>query len=189
MIYTSVGKRLLDLLIAIVALVVLLPVLLITALAIVLDDGSPVLFSQDRVGKDESRFRVHKFRSMKKDVADMPSASAPTDVITGVGKVIRRTNIDELPQLFSVLRGEMSIVGPRPALASQETLLTLRAKSGAAALRPGLTGLAQVNAFDGMSEEEKAGWDAKYVDSVSLLTDIGILLRTVVYLFRRPPVY
>lgn len=189
MIYASLGKRLLDLVIAVSAIVLLLPLLIVTAIAIVIDDGRPVLFSQIRVGKGDSRFRVRKFRSMKTDAANLPSASAPTDAITRVGKFIRRTNIDELPQLVSVLTGKMSIVGPRPALESQSILLELRAKSGAAGIRPGLTGLAQVNAFDGMSEEQKAEWDANYADRVSFVTDIRILLRTVVYLFKRPPVY
>ena len=144
--YASHGKRPLDLIIGISALILLLPVFLVTAIAIILDDGRPILFSQLRVGKGNKLCRVYKFRSMKPDASEMPSANAPLDAVTRVGKFIRRTNIDELPQLISVVKGEMSIVGPRPGLPSQSTLLELRSQRGAADIRTGLTGLAQIKA-------------------------------------------
>jgi len=189
MTYALSGKRILDLTITVAALILLAPVYVLATLAIVVDDGFPVLFSQSRVGKSGILFKVYKFRSMKTNVKDIPSADAPVDAVTRVGKFIRRTNIDELPQLINVLRGEMSIVGPRPALESQSDLLQARAASSAASLRPGLTGLAQVNAYDGMSEADKARWDTEYAAKVRFGIDIWILLRTVGYLFRRPPVY
>ena len=187
--YAGLGKRGLDFLIIFMALGLAIPLLLLTSLLIFLDDGGPLLFSQERVGKDLKLFRIFKFRSMKTGTSISTSATASRDSITRIGKIIRRTNIDELPQLFNVLVGDMSIVGPRPALPSQEILVNARVASGAASLRPGLTGLAQVNAFDGMSETEKANWDADYSDNVSLALDLKIVLRTVAYLFRRQPVY
>jgi O-antigen biosynthesis protein WbqP len=97
--------------------------------------------------------------------------------------------VDELPQLINILRGEMSLVGPRPPLPSQASLLALRAANGACAFRPGLTGLAQINSYDGMSETEKAAWDGRYAAGVCLSGDLAIVARTVGYLFRRPPTY
>jgi O-antigen biosynthesis protein WbqP len=121
------------------------------------------------------------------DVA--PSAGMRTATVTHVGRVIRRLNIDELPQLFNILRGEMSVVGPRPALGTQTTLIERRAGGPAHALRPGLTGLAQVNAYDGMSEEAKAKFDNKYAERISVLQDVRIICLTVAYLFKPPPTY
>jgi O-antigen biosynthesis protein WbqP len=189
MFYAHGGKRAVDLAIVLLALFVLFPILVLTVLLIVLDDGRPVLYLQDRIGKGMATFRIYKFRSMRKGTASMTSVAASSDAITRVGKVIRRTNIDELPQLLNILRGEMSIVGPRPALPSQEVLLSEREASGVVDLRPGLTGLAQVRAFDGMSEKEKADWDAQYAENVTLFNDIKIILQTVAYLFRKQPVY
>jgi O-antigen biosynthesis protein WbqP len=120
---------------------------------------------------------------------DMPSASAGSARVTKVGKLIRRTNIDELPQLFNVVEGDMSPVGPRPALPTQRQLCEYRAQNGALACKPGLTGLAQINSYDRMPEREKAEWDGRYASSVSVLTDIGIVVRTFSYLLKRPPVY
>lgn len=189
MLYERAFKRLFDLVIAIPALVVLSPVLLVTALAIRLEDGSPVLFRQRRVGRGGNEFVIFKFRSMPVATPSVPSADAARLKVTGVGAVIRRTNIDELPQLLNVLRGDMSIVGPRPALASQTELVTLRRERGVDRLRPGLTGLAQVNSFDGMTDQQKVDWEARYAGKVGFLTDLTIVLRTFGYLLHRPPVY
>lgn len=171
------------------ALFVLLPLLTAVALAILLEDGRPVLFRQTRIGRDGRPFTFLKFRSMAKDTEEKPSAEAATLVVTRVGRVIRRLSFDELPQLWNILRGDMSLVGPRPAIPTQGTLCRLRAASGAIECPPGLTGLAQVNAYDGMSEEDKAGWDARYAREVSVWLDARIILRTIAYLFRPPPAY
>jgi O-antigen biosynthesis protein WbqP len=188
--YRSVLKRGFDLAASASALVVLSPVMLLTALAIRLEDGGPAFFRQVRVGRSGRPFRIYKFRSMPVDTGDLPSASAAGALrVTRVGRFIRRTNVDELPQLINVLRGEMSLVGPRPALPSQVALCARRAELGADACAPGLTGLAQVNAYDGMPDEEKAQWDATYAAAVSFPTDLRIILRTFGYLIRRPPVY
>jgi O-antigen biosynthesis protein WbqP len=182
-------KRLLDLLIAGAALMMLSPVLLVTAFAILMEDGRPILFRQFRVGRDGRNFRIFKFRSMPVSTPSVPSADARALQVTRVGALIRRTSIDELPQLLNILRGEMSIVGPRPGLPAQAELMHMRRARGIDRLRPGLTGLAQVNSFDGMTDLQKVEWEARYADKVTLANDVSIILRTVGYLFRRPPVY
>jgi len=187
--YQRFFKRVLDLVLSGIALLALSPIMLLTAIAIRLEDGGPILFSQQRSGRDGKLFRVLKFRSMLINAGDLPSAQARTLPITRVGKIIRRTNIDELPQLMNIFAGDMSIVGPRPALPSQAALLEMRRTNGAIHCKPGLTGLAQINSYDNMPEEEKANWDGIYAAKVSLLTDVGIILRTFRYLTKPPPVY
>ena len=187
-IYRKVGKRIFDVGVAGLGLVLLSPIMLLTALAIKLDDGGPVLFKQQRIGRRGVPFTILKFRSMPVHTKDIPKASANLP-ITRVGRVIRRLNIDELPQLVNVLKGDMSIVGPRPALPVQTELLSQRSRNGAMACRPGLTGLAQVNSYDGMSETEKARWDGLYASSVSPWADLQIILKTFAYLTKPPPVY
>jgi O-antigen biosynthesis protein WbqP len=188
-VYERVIKRLLDLVIAGPAVILLSPLLLLTALAIHLEDWGPVLFRQERVGRNNQPFIIFKFRSMPVSAPSVPSAVAGTLRVTRVGALIRRTNIDELPQLLNVLAGQMSIVGPRPGLRVQIDLMAMRRTRGVDRLRPGLTGLAQVNAFDGMSDSQKVEWEARYLASLSLREDLTIVLRTFAYLFRRPPVY
>ena len=187
--YRAVLKRPLDVVLSGLALVVLSPLLALIAVAIVIDDGKPVLFRQRRVGRNGEPFELLKFRSMPVNTGDVPKVAATTLQVTRVGRVIRRLNFDELPQLFNILRGDMSVVGPRPALASQEVLCALRQQSGASECLPGLTGLAQVSAYDGMPDEEKARFDAEYARTVSLVNDARIIFRTVGYLRQRPPVY
>ena len=126
---------------------------------------------------------------MPVNTADVPSADADTLSVTKTGEFIRRTNVDELPQLINILKGEMSLVGPRPAIPSQESLCLMRRGNGASDCPPGLTGLAQVNAYDGMPETEKARWDGEYAAKVSFRKDVTIIFRTLAYLTRKPPVY
>lgn len=183
------GKRWLDVLLASGALIALSPLLLGCAVAVRLDSAGPALFRQSRVGAAGRRFSILKFRSMAAGTADVASAEAATLEITRVGRVLRRTNIDELPQLVNIVRGDMSVVGPRPALPAQAELLALREARGADRLRPGLTGLAQIRAYDGMPNERKAAFDAEYAERASLGLDLTIILRTVGYLRRRPPTY
>jgi len=188
-VYRRFLKRIVDIVLSGSALIVLSPVMLLVAIAIALEDGWPVLFRQRRVGRDAELFEVLKFRSMPVSTRDMPSALAGQMKITRVGKVIRRTNLDELPQLINILRGQMSVVGPRPPLPSQEELCQIRQSNGALACKPGLTGLAQVNAYDVMPEKEKAKWDGIYAASLSFFSDMTIIFRTFRYLSKRPPVY
>lgn len=187
--YESFGKRLLDLLVSGIAAVVLSPVLILTGLAIRVDDRGPVIYRQVRIGRDGRPFTIFKFRSMPVDTGIAPSAGMATARVTRVGRLIRRLNVDELPQLFNILRGDMAVVGPRPALHSQTTLIAERSRGPAIRLRPGLTGLAQVNAYDGMSEEVKSKFDNEYAERVSLAQDLKIIAATVAYLFKTPPTY
>lgn len=187
--YERYGKRLLDLALAGAATVALSPLLTLVGLAIVVEDGRPVIYRQPRTGRSGRPFVIFKFRSMPANTAVATSATMGTATITRVGRVTRRTNIDELPQLFNILRGDMSIVGPRPPLDSQQTLIEHRRTGPAWNCRPGLTGLAQVNAFDGMTEAEKAVFDNRYAERVTLLGDLKVIAQTVRYLFSPPPTY
>jgi O-antigen biosynthesis protein WbqP len=187
--YERHAKRWLDLLVAALATICVSPLLIVTAVLIRLQDGGPAIFRQVRVGRESRPFTLYKFRSMPVSAPDLPSADARRVAITPIGRVIRRTNIDELPQLFNILRGEMSLIGPRPALASQAELLRMRATAGVMRARPGLTGLAQVNSYDGMAEAEKVEWERRYVENISLAGDLRIIGHTFVYLLRPPPVY
>jgi O-antigen biosynthesis protein WbqP len=187
--YHRWGKRAFDVTVAAAGLVILSPVLLMVALAIRAYDGGPALFRQIRVGRRGEPFELLKFRSMSVGVPNVPSASASALTVTPIGAALRRLNIDELPQLVNVLRGDMSLVGPRPALPVQSELCRMRQSAGVLDCSPGLTGLAQVNAVDGMPDTRKVEWDARYARSVSFATDLRIVIQTIGYLVRRPPVY
>ncbi len=175
--------------VATVLVILASPLLALAAAAILLDDGRPVIFRQQRVGQGGRMFTIYKFRSMPVSTPHLPSAAGRQLPVTRVGRTLRRTNVDELPQLWNILKGDMSLIGPRPALPTQTSLLSGRGARGIMRLRPGLTGLAQVNAYDGMSELDKLEWESRYACSVSLSQDFRILVRTLTYLMRRPPVY
>ncbi len=187
--YALVFKRCFDVLLSALALTLLSPILALVALLVRLEDGGPAVFRQVRVGRDGRRFTIYKFRSMPVATPHLPSAAAATLKVTRVGQMIRRTNLDELPQLFNILKGDMSLIGPRPALPTQWRLLALRERDRVLSIRPGLTGLAQVNAYDGMPEEEKVEWERRYVRRITLLGDMRIIARTFVYVLSPPPVY
>ncbi|MBR9907052.1 MAG: sugar transferase [Gammaproteobacteria bacterium] len=187
--YQRFGKRFFDLFIVVSATLVLSPFMILIALLIKVFDPGPVIFKQKRIGHGGSVFDFYKFRSMPVNTGDLPSDKVGQVQLTWIGKFIRRTNLDELPQLFNVLKGDMSIVGPRPPIPAQTELTELRRENGALLCRPGLTGLAQVSSFDGMNVPEKAAFDGKYADSVSFWGDVSIILRTFVYLLKPPPVY
>lgn len=187
--YSNFLKRLFDLLFSFFILVLLSPLLLLISLVIKLYDGGSVIFKQERVGKDEIPYGLLKFRSMPENSSNLPSSIANQLSITPIGKFIRRTNIDEIPQFFNVLKGEMSVIGPRPSLISQTDVIELRKMKGIYKLLPGLTGLAQVNSFDGMTAEQKVEFDEKYLKTISLLTDLKIVLKTFQYFLKKPPTY
>jgi O-antigen biosynthesis protein WbqP len=188
-IYAYAGKRALDVVLALTALLVFAPLLILIGLLIVVTDPGPVIFSQQRVGRQGQVFRFFKFRSMPVGTKSLPSDQIGQIKLTWFGKLLRRSNLDELPQLINILRGDMSIVGPRPPIPSQVELIELRAANEALACRPGLTGLAQVSSFNGMTVAQKARYDAEYAANISLLGDLRIILRTFSYLTRPPPVY
>lgn len=189
MFYKSFGKRLLDFFIVFSAVVVLSPLILLVALLIKIFDPGPIIFKQNRVGKQGELFKFYKFRSMPVNTGDLASDEVGQLKLTWIGKFIRRSNIDELPQLFNVLKGDMSIVGPRPPIGSQGELIELRRENGALQCLPGLTGFAQVNSFDGMTVPEKAAFDGEYAGNISFYIDVKIILNTFLYLLRPPPVY
>lgn len=175
-------KRVFDSLLALIGLIILSPVLLIIAIAIKIDSPGPIIFKQKRIGIYKSHFYIWKFRTMKMDTPkDTPThlLEQPDLWITRTGKFLRKTSLDELPQLFNILMGHMSIVGPRPALWNQYDLIAERDKYGANDLRPGLTGWAQVNGRDELLITEKARFDGEYVKNVSFLMDIKCIFRTI----------
>ena len=174
-------KRVIDIVISGLAIVVLSPVLLLIAIAIKLDSKGPVLFKQKRVGKNKSHFMIYKFRSMYVDTpSDMPThlLKDPTAMITKVGAFLRKTSLDELPQLFNIFKVEMAIVGPRPALWNQYDLIEERDKYGANNIRPGLTGWAQINGRDELEIDEKSKLDGYYVKNMSFGLDVKCFFGT-----------
>ncbi len=187
--YLQWGKRLVDIVIAVPLLILLAPLLVLTAIAIKLESRGPVLFRQTRIGKNEAHFTIFKFRSMPFGTPDIESKKATHLQITRFGKWIRRTNIDELPQIFNVIGGSMSLVGPRPSLPTQYHLIELRRKNGVSHLLPGITGLAQMEATEGFSDEQKVHCDAQYAKRVSFRSDVLMMCRTFGYLRRKPPTY
>ena len=180
-------KRILDFLVSFFAVTALSPVFLLTALAVKIDSKGPVFFVQKRVGKDKKHFNMYKFRSMRTDTPhDMPThlLNNPDAFITKVGKFLRKSSLDELPQLFNILKGDMSVVGPRPALWNQDDLIAERDKYGANNIRPGLTGWAQVNGRDELEIDVKAKFDGEYVEKMSLLFDIKCIVNTALQVIK-----
>lgn len=180
-------KRFLDFVISLVMLILLSPLLCVISLMILADDGGPVVFSQERVGRDEKLFRIYKFRTMKKNTRRSSTAglTEAEEQITKSGRLLRKTSLDELLQLVNVLNGSMSLVGPRPLIPEEEDIHALRRQYQVYSVRPGITGYAQVNGRDNLSAEEKALFDKEYIDKQSILFDIKILIRTVLVVLRR----
>ena len=174
-------KRSFDILSALAGLAVLWPVLLIIAIAVRLDSPGPAIHWSRRVGRDNTLFLMPKFRSMRIDTPDVAThlLDDPQQWITPLGRLLRRTSLDEFPQLWSVLVGQMSLVGPRPALFNQDDLVALRTEAGVHLLRPGVTGWAQINGRDDLPIPDKVRLDAEYATRRSLVFDIRIILITL----------
>ena len=182
----GVLKRFFDIILSLVAIIVFSWLLIIIAIAIVVEDKGNILFKQKRIGKNKKEFYIYKFRTMKVSTPkDVPThlLDNPDSYITKIGGFLRITSLDELPQLFNILKGDMSIVGPRPALWNQFDLIDLRDKNGSNSVRPGLTGWAQVNGRDELPIDVKAGVDGEYIKKMSIVFDIKIILMTVVSVF------
>ena len=180
--YRKFGKRALDILLAVLSLAVLWPVFLGLIIAIRVDSPGPALFRQERVGIRRSRFTILKFRTMRIDTpSDTPTHQLenPRQWITRVGAFLRRTSLDELPQLINILRGEMSFIGPRPALWNQEDLIEAREERGANDLLPGLSGWAQINGRDELPIDVKARLDGEYAEKISFCFDVKCVLGTL----------
>lgn len=187
--YKSVFKRLIDILISGVSILLLSPIYILTGLIIYLQDFGPVIFKQKRIGQNGVTFLFYKFRSMPINTPNVQSTEVNKLKITPFGKIIRRTSIDELPQLFNILKGDMSIVGPRPCIPTQGNLISLRSDNQALKLKPGLTGWAQINSYDFMPETEKAKFDGYYFTNLSFILDLKIIFSTFLYLLKKPPTY
>lgn len=179
--YKKFFKRAIDLVLSLVGLIVLSPVFLIIAIAIKIDDPGPVFFKQKRVGIHKSYFNLYKFRSMKVNTPDVPThlLTNPEQYISRVGKILRKSSLDELPQMLNIVKGEMSIIGPRPALWNQDDLIADRDKYGANDIVPGLTGWAQINGRDELEIPVKAKLDGEYAEKISLGMDVKCFLGTI----------
>lgn len=179
--YCKFLKRIVDLILSLCALIVLSPLFLLVCLAIKIDSPGPIFFKQRRIGKNKEEFLILKFRSMRTGAPKNQPTHLLKDAnahITRVGNFLRKTSIDELPQLVNIIMGQMSIVGPRPALYNQYDLIAKRDKVGANDVRPGLTGWAQVNGRDELPIDVKARFDGEYIQKMSLLFDVKCILRT-----------
>ena len=179
-------KRIFDLALAIVALPLLALPMLLIALAVKFTSKGPVLYWSDRVGRDNKIFRMPKFRSMRTGTPEVAThlLSNSGAYLTSIGPFLRKTSLDELPQVYSILKGDLSFVGPRPALHNQDDLVALRTEQGVHELTPGLTGWAQVNGRDDLPIPIKVKYDCEYLQKRTLLFDMRILLRTIVQVLR-----
>ena len=174
-----------DKLLALIALIVLSPLFLIVFIFIFLEDGLPVFYVQKRVGIKYSFFNIYKFRSMKKNTPEVAThlLENPEQYLLKIGKLIRKTSLDELPNLINILKGDMVFVGPRPALYNQDDLMQLRIEAGVDQLKPGLTGWAQINGRDELSLEDKVAFEKEYMDKKSFWFDVKIIYLTVLLAF------
>lgn len=183
LLYQKIFKQVIDILLALIGLFILFPVALLIIIVIKLDSKGPIFFKQKRVGKNKKIFNIYKFRTMKVDTPnDAPThlLKNPDIFITKVGKILRKTSLDELPQLINILKGEMSIIGPRPALWNQYDLIKERDLYNVNEVYPGLTGWAQINGRDELTIKRKAELDGEYVDNMSLLFDIKCFVKTII---------
>ncbi len=175
-------------LVALLLLILLSPIFLIVAFVILIEDGFPVFFTQKRVGINYTFFQIYKFRSMKKNTPNVAThlLTNPEQYLIKIGKFIRKTSLDELPNLINILKGEMVFVGPRPALYNQDDLMQFRVATGVSKLKPGITGWAQINGRDEISVAQKVQLEQEYLYKKSFLFDIEILIKTITnVLFRK----
>lgn len=180
-------KRLFDLSLALLILALSLPLMLLVALAVRLTSPGPAFYWSDRVGKINSIFKMPKFRTMRTDTPAVAThlLNDPDRYLTPIGKFLRKTSLDELPQLYNILKGDMSFVGPRPALFNQDDLVALRTEKGIHVLTPGLTGWAQINGRDELPIPVKVEYDAYYLQNRSFIFDLKIIILTAISVLRR----
>ena len=165
---------------ALIIFIILIPVFVAVTLAIFIEDGFPILFTQKRVGINYTFFKIYKFRSMKKNTPNVAThlLTNPDQYLLKIGKFIRKTSLDELPNLINIIKGEMVFVGPRPALYNQDDLMQFRVATGVSKLKPGITGWAQINGRDEISIAEKVKLEQEYLSKKSFLFDLEILVKT-----------
>jgi O-antigen biosynthesis protein WbqP len=167
-------------LLALIILFLFLPIFIIIAIAIIIEDGYPFFFTQKRVGVNYTFFKIYKFRSMKKNTPNVAThlLTNPDQYLLKIGKLLRKTSLDELPNLINILIGEMVFVGPRPALYNQDDLMTFRVATGVSKLKPGITGWAQINGRDEISIAQKVQLEQEYLYKKSFLFDVEIIIKT-----------
>lgn len=184
MMYRRYIKRMLDFILSLMAIIILSPVLIVVTILVRTKLGSPVIFKQKRPGKDENIFTLYKFRTMT-DERDEEGNLLPDDIrLTKFGKLLRSTSLDELPELFNILKGDMAIVGPRPQLVRDMVFMTDTQRKRHS-VRQGLTGLAQINGRNNISWEEKINYDLKYIQNITFLNDIRIIIKTILKVFKK----
>ena len=182
--YAKYIKRMLDLILSLMALIILMPLMIIIAILVRIKLGSPVIFKQERPGKNEKIFTLYKFRTMTNKKDENGNLLPDEKRLTKFGKILRSTSLDELPELFNILKGDMAIVGPRPLLKEYLPLYDEEQKHRHD-VRPGLTGLAQISGRNSISWEEKFEEDIKYVKKITFINDVKIVLKTIVKVFKR----
>ncbi len=180
-------KRYFDIFFSIISIIFFMPIFLIIAISIMIFDNGPIIFKQIRIG--HRVFTIYKFRTLPISTQNIPSNSLQNIKITKIGEILRRTNADELPQLINILKGDMSFVGPRPCLESQKDLIKKRKLNNVCFLKAGLTGLAQINSYNGMSLEKKSLYEEIYLRKMSFALDFSIIIKTFFYLLKEPPKY
>ena len=165
---------------AFILIILFSPIFIFVAIAIIIEDGFPVFFTQKRVGINYSFFKIYKFRSMKKDTPNVAThlLTNPDQYLLKIGKFIRKTSFDELPNLINIIKGEMVFVGPRPALYNQDDLMDFRVATGVSKLKPGITGWAQINGRDEISIAQKVQLEQEYLYRKSFLFDVEIIIKT-----------
>ena len=171
---------------ALLLLILFSPIFILVSLAILIEDGFPIFFTQKRVGINYTFFNIYKFRSMKKNTPNVAThlLTNPDQYLLKIGKFIRKTSLDELPNLINIIKGEMVFVGPRPALFNQDDLMELRVATGVSKLKPGITGWAQINGRDEISIQEKVRLEQEYMNRMSILFDIEIIFETFTSVLR-----
>ena len=180
-------KRLMDIILSLSSIILLIPLFIIIGILIKRDSKGPVIFKQERYGKNKEPFYIYKFRTMRLDAPNDVSTEELKDsknYITKIGGFLRRTSLDELPQLFNILLGQMTVVGPRPVVLKEKNLIALRDIYGANNIKPGITGWAQINGRDLLSVEEKAKLDGYYVENMGFKMDIKCFVKTIQYVLK-----
>ena len=180
-------KRVIDVICSLLGIIALSPVLIIVSVLIKLESKGPIIFKQLRAGKDSKPFYIYKFRSMKVNTPNIATNdfSNASDYITKTGRFIRKTSLDEIPQLFNILKGDMSIVGPRPVILEEVELIELRQMYNVDKILPGITGWAQINGRDNIGNEEKVKYDYEYLTKKSIIMDLYIMLMTALKVLKR----
>ena len=183
----SISKRTMDIVSSLVGLILLSPLFLLVAILIKLDSKGPIIFKQIRIGKNSKPFYIYKFRSMKIETPNIATNDFTDShvYITRIGKIIRKTSIDEIPQLFNILKGDMSIVGPRPVILEEVDLIELRKSYNIDKILPGITGWAQINGRDNIGNEEKVKYDYEYLMNKSFTMDLYIIVMTALKVLKR----